>query len=85
MIKHSKNRQPNRRQVIQTGIAGIAGAAAVGLTTQANALQSESTPKLVNPNSRFAGAEAALFLASNDCPYITGVSLLADGGMMSGL
>jgi NAD(P)-dependent dehydrogenase (short-subunit alcohol dehydrogenase family) len=30
-------------------------------------------------------AEAALFLASNDCPYITGVSLLADGGMMSGL
>jgi NAD(P)-dependent dehydrogenase (short-subunit alcohol dehydrogenase family) len=30
-------------------------------------------------------AEAVLFLASNDCPYITGVSLLADGGMMSGL
>jgi NAD(P)-dependent dehydrogenase (short-subunit alcohol dehydrogenase family) len=30
-------------------------------------------------------AEAALFLASNDCPYITGTSLLADGGMMSGL
>lgn len=30
-------------------------------------------------------ADAALFLASNDCPYITGTSLLADGGMMSGL
>jgi NAD(P)-dependent dehydrogenase (short-subunit alcohol dehydrogenase family) len=30
-------------------------------------------------------AEAALFLAANDCPYITGTDLLVDGGMMSGL
>ncbi|WP_254714326.1 SDR family oxidoreductase [Sinomicrobium kalidii] len=30
-------------------------------------------------------AEAALFLASDDCPYITGTSLLVDGGMMAGL
>lgn len=30
-------------------------------------------------------AEAALFLASNDCPYLTGTSLLVDGGSMAGI
>ncbi|MEH2039346.1 SDR family NAD(P)-dependent oxidoreductase [Nostoc sp.] len=52
MIKHNTNRQPNRRQVIQ---AGIAGATTIGLTTQANAQQPEPKTKLVNPNQRFAG------------------------------
>ncbi|MBW4566843.1 MAG: SDR family oxidoreductase [Tolypothrix carrinoi HA7290-LM1] len=49
----------------------------------------EAARQLVDALKRIATAqeiaEAALFLASNDCPYITGVSLLADGGMMSGL
>ncbi|PSB56207.1 SDR family NAD(P)-dependent oxidoreductase [Chamaesiphon polymorphus] len=49
----------------------------------------ESSRQLADALKRIATAEeiaeAALFLASNDCPYITGVSLLADGGMMSGL
>jgi NAD(P)-dependent dehydrogenase (short-subunit alcohol dehydrogenase family) len=49
----------------------------------------ESARQLADALKRIATAEeiaeAALFLASNDCPYITGVSLLADGGMMSGL
>lgn len=49
----------------------------------------EASRQLVDALKRIATAEeiaeAALFLASNDCPYITGVSLLADGGMMSGL
>jgi NAD(P)-dependent dehydrogenase (short-subunit alcohol dehydrogenase family) len=30
-------------------------------------------------------AEAALFLASDDCPYLTGSSLLVDGGLMAGI
>lgn len=49
----------------------------------------EASRQLVDALKRIATAEeiaeAALFLASNDCPYITGTSLLADGGMMSGL
>jgi NAD(P)-dependent dehydrogenase (short-subunit alcohol dehydrogenase family) len=49
----------------------------------------ESARQLVDALKRIATAEeiaeAALFLASNDCPYITGTSLLADGGMMAGL
>lgn len=49
----------------------------------------EASRQLVDSLKRIATAEeiaeAALFLASNDCPYITGISLLADGGMMSGL
>lgn len=48
----------------------------------------EASRQLVDALKRIATAEeiaeSALFLASNDCPYITGVSLLADG-MMSGL
>jgi NAD(P)-dependent dehydrogenase (short-subunit alcohol dehydrogenase family) len=49
----------------------------------------EASRQLVDALKRIATAEeiaeAALFLASNDCPYLTGTSLLADGGMMSGL
>ncbi|MEN7547260.1 SDR family oxidoreductase [Rapidithrix thailandica] len=49
----------------------------------------ENAKALVDGLKRIATAEemaeAALFLASNDCPYITGTSLLVDGGMMSGL
>jgi NAD(P)-dependent dehydrogenase (short-subunit alcohol dehydrogenase family) len=49
----------------------------------------EASRQLVDALKRIATAEeiaeAALFLASNDCPYITGTSLLADGGMMAGL
>jgi NAD(P)-dependent dehydrogenase (short-subunit alcohol dehydrogenase family) len=30
-------------------------------------------------------AEAVLFLASEDCKYLTGSSLLADGGIMAGI
>lgn len=54
-MKHSTNRQPNRRQVIQAGIAGITGATAIGLSTQANAQQPEPTSQKVNLHRRFAG------------------------------
>lgn len=58
-------------------------------TTGGNREKIEASRQLVDGLKRIATAEeiaeAALFLASNDCPYITGVSLLADGGMMSGL
>jgi NAD(P)-dependent dehydrogenase (short-subunit alcohol dehydrogenase family) len=58
-------------------------------TTGGNREKIEASWQLVDGLKRIATAEeiaeAALFLASNDCPYITGVSLLADGGMMSGL
>lgn len=58
-------------------------------TTGGNQEKVEASRQLVDALKRIATAEeiaeAALFLASNDCPYITGTSLLADGGMMSGL
>lgn len=58
-------------------------------TTGGNPEKVEASRQLVDALKRIATAEeiaeAALFLASNDCPYITGTSLLADGGMMSGL
>jgi NAD(P)-dependent dehydrogenase (short-subunit alcohol dehydrogenase family) len=58
-------------------------------TTGGSSEKIESARQLVDALNRFATAEemaeAALFLASNDCPYITGTDLLADGGMMSGL
>ncbi len=58
-------------------------------TTGGNREKIEASRQLVDGLKRIATAEeiaeAALFLASNDCPYITGVSLLAGGGMMSGL
>ncbi|QDL08904.1 oxidoreductase [Brasilonema octagenarum UFV-E1] len=58
-------------------------------TTGGSKEKVEAARQLVDGLKRIATAEeiaeAALFLASNDCPYITGVSLLADGGMMSGL
>jgi NAD(P)-dependent dehydrogenase (short-subunit alcohol dehydrogenase family) len=56
---------------------------------KADVTQPNEVGQLVDTLNRFATAEemaeAALFLASNDCPYITGTDLLADGGMMSGL
>lgn len=58
-------------------------------TTGGSEEKIESSRQLADALKRIATpeeiAEAALFLASNDCPYITGTSLLADGGMMSGL
>lgn len=58
-------------------------------TTGGNKEKVEACRQLVDALKRIATAEeiaeAALFLASNDCPYITGTALLADGGMMSGL
>jgi NAD(P)-dependent dehydrogenase (short-subunit alcohol dehydrogenase family) len=58
-------------------------------TTGGSKEKVESARQLVDGLKRIATAEeiaeAALFLASNDCPYITGTSLLADDGMMAGL
>jgi NAD(P)-dependent dehydrogenase (short-subunit alcohol dehydrogenase family) len=58
-------------------------------TTGGSQEKAEAARQLVDALKRIATAEeiaeAALFLASNDCPYITGTSLLADGGMMAGL
>jgi NAD(P)-dependent dehydrogenase (short-subunit alcohol dehydrogenase family) len=58
-------------------------------TTGGNQEKVAAARQLVDALKRIATAEeiaeVALFLASNDCPYITGTSLLADGGMMSGL
>ncbi|MBE9169330.1 SDR family oxidoreductase [Pleurocapsales cyanobacterium LEGE 06147] len=79
MIKHSTNRQPNRRQVIQTGIAGIAGAAAVELTTQANAQQPEPVPKLVNPNGRFAGKVVSITGATSGIGRAAAIAFAREG------
>jgi NAD(P)-dependent dehydrogenase (short-subunit alcohol dehydrogenase family) len=58
-------------------------------TTGGNQEKVAASRQLVDALKRIATAEeiaeAALFLASNDCPYMTGTSLLADGGMMAGL
>jgi NAD(P)-dependent dehydrogenase (short-subunit alcohol dehydrogenase family) len=58
-------------------------------TTGGSQAKIEAARQLVDALNRFATAEeiaeVALFLASNDCPYITGTDFLVDGGMMSGL
>lgn len=76
MIKHNKNRQPNRRQMIQTGIAGIAAA---GLTTQAQAKQPESLPKPSKSNGRFAGKVVAITGATSGIGKAAAIAFAREG------
>jgi hypothetical protein len=46
MTNTNPNRPFNRRQAIQTGIAGIAGVTGVGLNSQATAQQTEPVPTM---------------------------------------
>lgn len=55
MTQHNTARPLNRRQAIQTGIAGIAGISAVGFNTQATAQQPEAASTSSPSNSRFTG------------------------------
>lgn len=61
----------------------------VVIITGASQEKADQAKALVDGLKRIATAEemaeAALFLASEDCAYITGTSLLVDGGMMAGL
>lgn len=50
---------------------------------RAEAAQSVDGLKRIGTIEDMAGA--VLFLASDDCPYLTGTSLLADGGIMAGV
>jgi NAD(P)-dependent dehydrogenase (short-subunit alcohol dehydrogenase family) len=76
MIKHNKNRLPNRRQVIQTGIAGIA---AVGLTTQAKAQQPESLPQPSQSNGRFTGKVVAITGATSGIGKAAAIAFAREG------
>lgn len=76
MIKHNKNQQPNRRQMIQTGIAGIA---AVGSTTQAKAQQPESIPKQSKSNGRFAKKVVAITGATSGIGKAAAIAFAREG------
>lgn len=77
MIKHKINRQPNRRQVIQTGIAGLAGAAMVGLTTKVKAQQ--PVPKSTNSKSRFAGKVVIITGATSGIGRAAAIAFAREG------
>jgi hypothetical protein len=64
MTKHSTNRSPNRRQVIQAGIAGIVGVTAVGFNSQTTAQQPEPGSFCPNCGSRLFGKRALSDLLS---------------------
>lgn len=84
MTKHKLNRISNRRQVIQAGIAGIAGAAVVGLNTvrlntKTNAQQPEAEPKPLNPKDRFAGKVVLITGATSGIGRAAAVAFAREG------
>ena len=77
MIKHNTNRQSSRRQLIQTGIAGIAGAATVGLTAQVNAQQ--PAPKPTNSKGRFTGKVVVITGATSGIGRAAAIAFAREG------
>jgi NAD(P)-dependent dehydrogenase (short-subunit alcohol dehydrogenase family) len=51
-------------------------------TTPEAAASVDALKRIASPEELPA---AVLWLASDECPYLTGTSLLVDGGMMAGL
>jgi NAD(P)-dependent dehydrogenase (short-subunit alcohol dehydrogenase family) len=79
MIQHSVNQRLNRRQAIQTGIAGIAGATAIGLNAQANARQANSAPKPTNAQGRFAGQVVSITGATSGIGRAAAIAFAREG------
>jgi NAD(P)-dependent dehydrogenase (short-subunit alcohol dehydrogenase family) len=79
MIQHSANRWLNRRQAIQTGMAGIAGATAMGLNAQANARQADPAPKPVSAKGRFVGQVVSVTGATSGIGRAAAIAFAREG------
>lgn len=79
MIQHSANQRLNRRQAIRTGIAGIAGATAIGLNAQANAQQTDPAPKPANAKSRFTGQVVSITGATSGIGRAAAIAFAREG------
>jgi NAD(P)-dependent dehydrogenase (short-subunit alcohol dehydrogenase family) len=79
MIQHSANRRLNRRQAIRTGMAGIAGATAMGLNAQVNAQQADPAPKLTNAKGRFAGQVVSITGATSGIGRAAAIAFAREG------
>ncbi|WP_404790714.1 SDR family NAD(P)-dependent oxidoreductase [Altericista sp. CCNU0014] len=79
MIQHTANQRFNRRQAIATGIAGIAGATAIGLNAQANARQTDPAPKSANAKGRFAGQVVSITGATSGIGRAAAIAFACEG------
>jgi NAD(P)-dependent dehydrogenase (short-subunit alcohol dehydrogenase family) len=83
MIQHNPSQWLNRRQAIQTGIAGITGAAAIGLHAQANAQQTAPAPKPANAKGRFAGQVVSITGATSGIGRAAAIAFAREGAKVS--
>jgi NAD(P)-dependent dehydrogenase (short-subunit alcohol dehydrogenase family) len=79
MIQHRANQRLNRRQAIRTGIAGIAGATAIGLNAQTNAQQTDPAPKPANATGRFAGQVVSITGATSGIGRAAAIAFAREG------